>query len=249
MTGIMRSIGHPYRRAVSIILFSFVFFDVSAQDIRTPDTTTRAMYRTYMAAVGSAANLYNGSEYTAYYPSAIGTPFWHTAGFQQGMISYEGILYKGIPIAYDLVSNEVLIRDQRQIVIKLDPAKIDFFHVSGHLFVKFNGDTASKNELPPDIYDLLYNGNMRVYVKRKKTVSRNINTEGRFPFMSFNAYFVYKDNAYHNISGRNDLLKLFRDKDDAIRSFWKQNNLNYRSDPEHTIAKTVEYYERLKNQP
>ena len=247
MPGILHMIIHSYLRAGVILFSSFIFSSSFAQDNKVPDTSAPPIYRSYMVAVGAGSNLYNGSEYTAYYASTTGTPFWDTAGFQKGTVSYEGVVYHGVPVAYDLVSNEVLIRDTRQVIIKLDPAKIDFFQVGKHLFIKFNGDFYSHNTLPVDIYDLLYNGNMKVYVKRKKQVSRNINADGRYAFINFNAYFVYKDSAYHSISGKNDLLKLFRDKDDAIKAFWKQNNLNYKKDPERMITQTVSYYAGLKN--
>ena len=235
-----------YQRSGLVFLLFFISSGSNAQ-VRSIDTTTGAMYRSYMTTVGSGSNLYNGSEYTAYYPQTNGTPFWDTVGFQKGIVSYEGVMYRGIPIAYDLVSNEVIIRDHRQIVIKLDPAKIDFFQVGGHLFVKFEGDEFSQNTLPPDIYDLLFDGSMRVYVKRKKQVSRNFSADGRFAFMSFNAYFVYKDAMYHSISGKKDLLKLFHDKSDAIKTFWKQQKLNYRKDPDRMITETVKYYAGLKD--
>jgi hypothetical protein len=247
MLVIRTTILHPNLRAGLVIIFSFICSLSQAQEIKVSDTTTPAIYRSYMATVGAGTNLYNGSEYTAYYPSSAGTPFWDTLGFQKGTVGYEGIVYRSVPIAYDLVSNEVLIRDQKQVIIKLDPAKIDFFQVGNHVFIKFNGDDYSKNTLPVDIYDLLYNGSMKVYVKRKKTVSRNANAEGRFAILSYNAYFVYKDSAYYNISGKNDLLKLFRDKDDAIRTFWKQNKLSYKNDPERMITQTVNYYAGLKD--
>ena len=247
MPGIPNITKHSYLLVGVTLVSTFIYSSSFAQDIKAPDTSALPIYRSYMAAVGAGSNLYNGSEYTAYYASTTGTPFWDTAGFQKGTLSYEGVVYHGVPVAYDLVSNEVLIRDPKQVIIKLDPAKIDFFQLGKHLFIKFNGDYYSQNTLPVDVYDLLYNGNMKVYVKRKKTVSRNINAEGRYAFMTFNAYFVYKDSAYHSISGRNDLLKLFRDKDDAIKAFWKQNNLNYKKDPERMITQTVNYYAGLKN--
>lgn len=198
-----------------------------------------------MNALGASANLYNGSAYTAYYPSTSGTPFWN-ADFHTGTIGYEGVVYNDIPIAYDLVSDEVLIKDARQVIIKLDAAKINFFSIAGHTFVRLKEDTASANTLPADVYDLIYNGSVKVYVKRKKQVARNIGPDGRYPFMTYDAYFVHKDNKYYPVSKKNDLLKLFKDKDDAIREFWKAQKLNYRDDPELTIIRTASYYDQAK---
>lgn len=198
-----------------------------------------------MRSLGASSNLYNGSEYTAHYPSTTGTPFWNP-DFQTGTIGYEGVVYNDIPIAYDLVSNEVLIRDTRLQIIRLDNRKIDFFNIAGHTFVRVKEDTASANSLPVDIYDLVNDGPVKVYVKRKKQVARNIGPDGRYPFMIYNAYFIRKENMYHSISGRNDLLKVFRDKDDAIKDFWKSQKLNYRDDPEQFIIRTTQFYAQAK---
>lgn len=239
----------PYPRTGLFLFFILFFLSLQAQNTIRNDTVSDAVYRSYMAAVGAGSNLYNGTEYTAYYASTRGTPFWDSAGFQNGIISYGGVVYRDVPLAYDIVSNEVLIRGPRQLVIKLDMAKIDYFQVAGHLFIKFTGDAGSKNLIPEDIYDLRYNDNIKVYVKRKKQVSRNIGEDGRFAFMNFNSFFVYKDNTYHQVSKKNDLLNIFRDKSDALRSFWKEQRLNFRSDPERMIVETAAWYARLKNEP
>lgn len=210
------------------------------------DTAATLLHRTYMASVGGAANLYNGTEYTASYSQTTGTPFWNTAGFQTGIISYDGVVYKGIPIAYDLVSNEVIIKGYQQLTIKLDASRIDFFLISDHFFVRAKADANSRNMLPEDFYELLYNGPVKVYVKRKKQVERSFNAEDPYRFASYNAYFVYKDNLYHQVANRNSLLNLFRDRSDAIKDYWKQHNLNYKTDAEKTIVETVTYYTKGK---
>ena len=199
-----------------------------------------------MAAVGGSANLYNGTEYTASYPFTTGSPFWDTSGFKSGIISYEGVVYKDIPISYDLVSNEVLIKGYQQLTIKLDASKINFFLINGHLFVRLNGEANTRNLLPADIYELSYNGNIKLYVKRKKQAERSFNPADPDRIVAYNAYFVQKDSLYHQVSSKNALLKLFRDKSDAIRTFWKENNLNFRTDPEKTIIQTITYYTKTK---
>ncbi|HYF29677.1 MAG TPA: hypothetical protein VD993_01010 [Chitinophagaceae bacterium] len=238
---------HPYARKGFIFLLSLIAASSHAQT-GPIDSTADPVYKMYMTSVGGASNLFNGTEYTAYYPSTRGTPFWDTAGFKTGTLSYGGVVYKDIPIAYDLVSNEVLIRGYRQLVIKLDPARIDFFRVAGHLFVKFNGDANSRNLIPVDIYDMVYNGATKVYVKRRKQVARNIGEDGRYPFLTYNAFFVYKDGMYHDVSKRNDLLAIFKDKSDAIKTFWKQEKLNFKTGAERMIAETAAYYDRIKNE-
>lgn len=237
----------PHRLGIRFIclctlLLAFNFSFSQSQ----PDTVPSSLYRSYMASIGAGANLYNGTEYTASYTQVKGSPFWNEEGFATGIISYNGVVYKDIPIAYDLVANEVIIKSPQQLTIKLDGARVDFFFVSNRLFVRAKPDEASKNMLPEDFYELLYNGNVKVFVKRKKQVERSFNAEDPYRIASYNAYFVYKDSMYYQVINRNSLLNLFRDKSDAIKEYWKQQNLNYRTDAEKTIVETVTYYNKLK---
>lgn len=222
-------------------LFMLLAACTTAQAQTNSDTAYRTLYKTYMTALGATSNLYSGSEYTAYYPSTSGTPFWN-AEFHNGSISYEGIVYNDIAIAYDLVANEVLIRDAKLVVIKLDKSKIDWFTIAGHTFAYVRADTSSANSLPADIYDMAYDGRVKVFVKRKKQVSRNIGPDGKYPFMTYNAYFVYKGDRYYSVSKKNDLLKIFGDKGDAIKEFWKDLPLSYKNDPVQFIVRTADFF-------
>lgn len=210
------------------------------------DTISNLLYKSYMASIGAGANLYNGTEYTASYTQVKGSPFWNDEGFVPGTISYNGVVYKDIPIAYDLVTNELVIKTPQQLSIKLDAAKVDFFLLSNHLFVRSRADEASKNMLPEDFYELLYNGNIKVFVKRKKQLERAFNAEDPYRIAMYSAYFIYKDDTYYQVSNKNTLLNLLRDKNDEIQKFWKEQNLNYRTDTEKTIVETVTYYTKLK---
>ena len=62
----------------------------------------------------------------------------------------------------------------------------------------------------------------------------------------YNAYFVYSKGVYKQVSNRNSLLDVFRDKDDAVKTFIKDNKLDFKNDLEQAIVKTAEYYSKLK---
>ncbi|MGB8192152.1 MAG: hypothetical protein WCF67_09550 [Chitinophagaceae bacterium] len=238
----------PYPKPVCVFIFSIITLALFAQEMKpaASDTAANPVYKMYMSSIGGAANLFNGTEYTAVYPLTNGTPFWNSAGFQTGIISYEGVVYKDISIAYDLVTNEVIIKGHRQLITKLDASKINFFLLSDHLFVRLSGETESKNRLPEDFYDLVYNGPVKVYVKRKKQAERSFNAEDPYRFAAYNAYFIYKDSSYRQVMGKNALLDVFRDKSDAIRAFWKQGNLNFKAGLEDAVIQTAKYYANLK---
>lgn len=225
---------------ILLLAFNFSF----AQS--PPDTVPSPLYSAYMASIGAGANLYNGTEYTASYTQVKGSPFSTENGFETGIISYNGVVYKDISIAYDLVTNEVIIKSPQQLTIKLDASKVDFFLISNHLFVRTKPDQASKNMLPEDFYELLYNGNVKVLAKRKKQVERSFNAEDPNRIALYSAYFIYKDNTYYQVTNKNSLLNLLRDKSDEIKAYWQQQNLNYKTDTEKTIVQTVTYYTKIK---
>lgn len=231
-------------RLLCLYLPLLAFHGALAQS--SPDTSTSPVYTAYMTSIGAGANLYNGTEYTASYPQVKGSPFWNETGFETGIISYNGVVYKSIPIAYDLVTNEVIIKTPQQLSIKLDAARIDYFLVANRLFVRSKPNDAYKNMLPEDFYELLHNGEVKLFAKRKKQVERSFNAEDPNRMAAYTAYFILKDGQYSPVTNKNALLKLLDDKADAIREYWKQQDLNYKTDAERTIVETVAYYNKLK---
>lgn len=239
-----------FRRFLVALYFSGVAVSGLTQtvscDTLQADTAIHRLYTSYMSTVGGASALFNGPEYTGSYPLTTGTAFWKTNDFQKGTICYEGALYTGIPMAYDLVSNEVVIKGYQQLSIKLQPNRIGYFLLSGHLFVNTKPDTAASNNLPADFYDLLYNGAIRLYVKRRKQVERSFHAEDPFVFTEYNLYFVYMGNRFYPVTSRRDLLHLFSDKNSEVKKFWKEKKLNFKKDTENAIVQTVMYYDRIK---
>jgi hypothetical protein len=221
-----------------------------AQDLKTTgaafDSSAYNVYQFYISTIGGSANLYNGAEYTGSYPLTKGTALWNTPEFQKGTISYDNVLYRDIFIAYDLVSNEVAIKGYQQLAIKPDPFKIDYFILLNHRFVRINDDTVSRNILPTDFYDLIYDSTIKVYVKRSKTVVRSFRAEDPYQFASYNFFFVYKNKTYYRITNKNDLFDLFKDKSKLMKTFWRGQHLNFKKDPEEAISQSVRYYDQLK---
>jgi len=228
------------------LLSAYLLFIAASPVFAQDDSSYNNVYHLYMSSIGGASNLYNGTEYTATYPLTRGTPFLDAAGFQTGNISYQGVVYKDIPIAYDLVTNEIVIKGFKAQATKLDASKIDFFILPGHHFVRLKPSEENENRLPEDFYELLFDGNVKVYVKRKKQVERSFNAEEPYKFGMYNAYFVYSNGVYKQVSNRNSLLDVFRDKDDAVKTFIKDNKLDFKNDQEQAIVKTAEYYSKLK---
>lgn len=206
----------------------------------------QSMYNAYMTGVGGAANLYQGAEYEGSYPLVLGSPFWNDRGFERGTVSYDGIAYYNVPLAYDLVRNEVVIKGFQQLSQRVERAKLDSFTLSGHTYVHLRTDTANRNSLPDDLYDRLYNGSIQVYAKRTKQIVRSFHAEAQDTIISRTSYFLHKDNAYYPVSDQASLLAVFHQEKSGLKTFWKEARLSFKKDPELFIIQTVNHWSGLK---
>ena len=87
----------------------------------------------YYQALGDQAGLYNGPVYDPYIPPITeGNPYFLTESFSTGSVSYNGLNYEQVPLLYDIVRDEVVVRHPTGFPIALIKEKIDSFSFSGH---------------------------------------------------------------------------------------------------------------------
>ena len=240
---------HTIQLQFGCFLFTCLLFLVPDADAQLvpghrmeEDTAFSRIYRTYMGTVGGTAAIYNGPEYTGSYPLTTGTPFFDTSDFQRAVISYGGVTYKDILLAYDLVSNEIAIKGYQGLSIRLDPNKVDYFLLRGHHFVRAESTVGNGSV---DFYDLLYDGPVILYAKRSKQVERAFNPADPYFFRPYNYYFLQKESQTCPIEGKKDLLKLFKNRSSDIKAFWKKNKTDFKKQTEQAIVTTVAYYAQL----
>lgn len=210
------------------------------------DSTLRLHYAIYKKAINNDLHIYNGKEYIGSYPLTTGTAFFESSSYQNSSIQYDGVLYHNILLAFDLVSNEVVIKGLQDVSLVLDINKVDFFLLDRHRFVKLKPDSSSKNSLPLDYYEVLHDGSMKLYVKRRKQVERSFRAEDPMIFAGYNLYFIKKGNLYHPIDSKKDLMALLKDQDRALKELIKKQRLNFKKNFEESVFKVVLFYDSLK---
>lgn len=229
----------------SLTLFCLHSFAQNAKTDSVYFNPLQSVYRQYAQRIGGSLALYNGAEYEGAYPRVTGTAFWNNNDFQKGTVSYGGVVYYDVRMAYDLVRNEVVIKGFQDLSLQLEKEKVNGFVLAGHKFVHLR-DTESKNALPDDFYELLYDGDVRVYAKRSKRIVQSFRAEGLDTIVSNTVYFLHKDNSYASINGANDLLALFGNDKASVKAYWKQAGLNFKKDPEVFITQTLEHWAQTK---
>ena len=202
----------------------------------------------YFKALGENAPLYNGSEYLSYGQNMVGSPFFGSDSMQNAMIDYEGTVYWDIPIWYDLVGDEVVIKDYGgNYYIKLVKEKLNRFYLLNHEFILLKPDSLINNLIEPGFYDRIYKGNISAFAKRRKTIGYTTGVEKvTYMFNSKTSYFILKENAWFRITSKASLIRPFGNKKNDIRQYYRSNHLNFKKDPENALLKIVSYYDQLK---
>ncbi|HKP31669.1 MAG TPA: hypothetical protein VJT83_03045, partial [Chitinophagaceae bacterium] len=179
---------------ICVVFSSEIYAQQSSTDSAARAAMIKSAVDIYKNAVAENSSLYNGTEYIGYVARPAGHPFFETQKMELANVYYDGVLFRDIPILYDLVNDQIIIdnyaKTQR---IILNSEKVTFFEVGGHFFIRPQTDTATGNA-PGGFYERLYNGKTKVLVKRKKQITSITTAEGiRERYDQYNYYFIKAD--------------------------------------------------------
>jgi len=231
-----------------LLLVCFFSHDVKSQATR--DSVyyggTEKIIGLYYIALGEQAPIYNGNEYIEYaFSLQEGHPFFNSSVFTNGDIYFDGMLFLGVPMLYDLIKDQVVIRDfYNRYKINLPANKIQQFILFDHVFVRIVGNNF--NELNTGFYEQLYKGKIGLFAKREKEIieRRGSNVIDNV-VTSANTYYVKKKDVYYKFKNERSLLKILDDKKKEIQQYFKKNRVRYKDDPERSMIMAIEYYNRL----
>lgn len=191
------------------------------------------------------ANILTGRIYNLNYPRIEGTQY-HTGDYlMPGDLIYDGILFQGIPIQYDIYKQLVIVIITTKItskIISLDRIKVSEFSINGLRFITYEDSILVKG-----IYQALFKrGKSRLLVKRQKELSGgNLSTLKSYSFTSLDAYYVVNNRGSYRITGKRDFLEAL-DNDEKIKSFIRNNNLKFsKYRLEESLIKALTFYESL----
>ncbi|MFL5789756.1 MAG: hypothetical protein ACJ748_16970 [Flavisolibacter sp.] len=234
-------------RSLIILLFpACCFCQINTNDTANKQSSNSYNIQLYSKLVGGSSQLYNGSEYTGSYPDVTGFPFYASEEFQKGYIGYDHIMYYNIPIAYDLVANEIIIKGYQGLNVKLLNERIDSFSIMNHVFINLITDSTNLKLPAPGFYELAYNGTIKLLIKRRKQIERAFKTEDPYHFTQYDIYYILKDGNYLNIDNKRTLFNVFKERNKEINSFYKASKLKFKKEPEKTIIRITSWYDQLK---
>ena len=206
----------------------------------------------YYASIGNQSPLYNGPEYYFYDPIIKGSAyFMDVKAFTPGSVFYDGALYNGVPMIYDLYSDKVAVLLYNHFSkFSLINDKVKSFDFLDHHFINIIVDTINnKGDLKSGFYDQLYKGKTQVLVRRTKDIQQStggvLGPESYFNLKT--SYFFKKDNVYYSIGGEGSLLDVLKDKKKELQQYIRANKIKFHREPEDAMVKIASYYDHLTN--
>lgn len=190
--------------------------------------------------------LFNGRAWRNLYSRVIGDQFLFNRDFVPGTVTIAGTTYNNLRMKYDIFNDEVLAITDREIILQLNKEMVDSFSIL------YNNRTFSFRRLDPDsvndlsgYVDILYSGNISLYVKHRKIILF-LEVDHKFDkFEESHKIFLEKDGIISLITGTGDLVNAFRDKKKQIRNYIRTNKINpLRKDPWSFIP-VIEYCDNL----
>lgn len=222
---------------------------VSAQMAAADSSGFNRVVADYYTAVGKQSHLYNGPEYEFYDPVIKGNAYvFDIKIFTPGAVKYDGVVYSNIPLLYDINKDLVVTLLHNHFTkISLLSTRVSEFWLHGHHFVYLNADSTGKRGVATGFYDELYNGkSVGIVVKRAKAIQTLTgNTSLETLFTESKDYYLKKGGDYFSFGGKGGLLDLLKDKKKELRQYIKANNIDFRENPELSMASIVAYYDKL----
>jgi hypothetical protein len=236
------------KRLFYILLICILSQHVTAQN--ADDTTLREnalnAIGVYYQNLGQESPLYNGSQYIEYaYTLQEGNPFFQVANFINGNVNLDGMIFRDVPMLYDIVKDQLIIQDfQKVYKINLPADRIQQFLLLGHLFVRLD----ASDQVKTGFYDQLYKGKIALFAKReKKILEKYSNIQISKVVISQNVYYIKKDGVYYTVKNKSSLFSVLKSKKKEVQQYLKANDIKFKREPERAMIMAVKYYDQLTN--
>ena len=217
-------------------------------DINVKKSELDSAVSLYYQYTDKQSRLYNGVEFLGYSPRIEGHAYFATDQWQTGSLIYDGMIYKDVPLLYDIFKDGLIVRHfNNYFRVGLVREKVKEFTLSDHHFIRIEIDSLSNQPLTTGFYDVLYSGKIMAIAKRVKTISETITYQLEQKFVQQDLYYIYADGKYYPIRNSKELLRVFKDKGRDVRQYLSKNKIRYKKGPENAISKAVAYYDSSTN--
>jgi len=204
----------------------------------------------YKKAIGKNALLFNGLEYVDQYAGVRGHQFYNSPDWEEGIVEYQGQVYTGVDMKYDIVDDILIIGhfDEAGFFseIELIRDKVKRFHLMGADFFRVIEGSEWAGALKVGFYRDVYRGKSHVLARYEKDVEARVSSNDRYnEFDLRTRHFIITDGAVFTVGRKKSLLKALPAHSKEVKSFMKKNKYRLKENKEAELATILKYYDNL----
>jgi hypothetical protein len=240
-----------HTRHLLIVCYCLIMMECSAQSAN-PDTTfltlaKKNQEKLYSRFIYGQSRLFNGSQYRDYYSQNDEHPYFGVDDWSYGYVVYDEEYYENVPLFYDLSRDKVISEHiLNGAKLELVSEKITRFSLAGHTFVRLQKDDAKI--IDAGFYDLLYDGQTKVYARREKMLQQKVESNDIVPrFEERNRLFILKDGKYFPANKKRPVIDILRDRRQDLKSYINKNKIRFKPTRESAVVRVAEFYDSITN--
>ncbi|MBD1398780.1 hypothetical protein H9Q13_16520 [Pontibacter sp. JH31] len=233
-----------------LLLCLFPFASQAQADTSFVQAAVAEALLSHKKAIGLHAHLYNGQEYYAPgKPYLEGHQFLIDRIFQEGNVKYDGAWFEAVPMLHDIVQDELIIMHTGSGHPHiLDKKRVEAFEVHGRSFVYLQTDSANHSGMPAGFYNVLYDGEVKLLMRHKKTLHERTSTNGmEGEYKDASRFFLLRNATYYKVSNKQSVLLVLKDQKKQLNKFAAANNLRFKKNREDALMRIVQQYDKLQD--
>lgn len=193
--------------------------------------------------------LVNGWKYFPEHYNASGNPYFMDEEWMTGQVSIQGKTFENVELLYDVVNDELILRQKLNngslVFVMLNKDFISSFTLTDHHFV--NSKELGSPALKSGFYEMVYDGELRFLIRYDKTFVNQYTAQS--PHGSFSnqraANYILHNGRVTRISSKRSLLNYFSAHKKQIRSFLRENRINYKKASTDELHQLMTYCDQL----
>lgn len=193
---------------------------------------------------GLSSPLYNGIVHVGYPKTIAGLPYYFSYDWVTGSVFFENSLYKHVPIKYDLIADQLVVKRPDGFGINLFSPRVGWFTINDSKFVFIDGKHFN-GSLAPGFYQEMQDGKVQLFYKRSTRINEKITNRVEQQFVDAVKFYIVRNGNVHEVKNLSSVLTVFNDHRKELKEFLRANKLKYRKYPETVLNKMTAYYNQL----
>jgi hypothetical protein len=191
--------------------------------------------------------LYNGILWTNKYHKFEGDQYLFSDIFLPGSLSFNNHQFRNLEIRYDILSDEIMIPWDRDVIVQLNKEMVDSFTLvfenKVYRFLNFRNDSLLGSG---GYFNILYQGRSALYVKYNKSITTVITEKSDGYFNQIVHLFLVMDGKDYKINRLKDVMNLVPGANEQIRKFIRSKKLKVTIKNPESFVPVIRYYDSLK---